>query len=72
MNLNYSAEFPEHVNKIAVEYLSAYNNSHNVREHHKKNMKCFDELSSHAPVFKQIANCIDALLWIQNQHDANY
>jgi hypothetical protein len=65
--MKYSLDFPEHVQKVAIAYLDKYKSGHEVRDKHKEFMNFLDQLGKEVKVFKEIASCIDTLLWMEDQ-----
>jgi hypothetical protein len=65
--MKYSLDFSEHVQKAAYEYLEKYKSSHEVRDKHKETMTYLDQMGKNIKMFKEIASCIDTLLWMDDQ-----
>jgi hypothetical protein len=65
--MKYSLDFPEHVQIVAKHYVEVYNNNRDIRDNHKANMTVLDQIGKEVKVFKEIASCIDTLLWMNDQ-----
>ena len=66
-------DFSESVQSVAKQYVQIYHGSYSVREKHNHNMRSFDELGKEVSVFKEIADCIETLLWAEdNAQNDNY
>lgn len=60
-------DFSEAVQNVAKQYVRVYHGSYSVREKHNHNMRTFDEIGKEVGVFKEIADCIETLLWAEEQ-----
>lgn len=65
--MKYSLDFPEYVQVVAKQYVEVYNNNRDIRDNHKANMTVLDQIGKEVKVFKEIASCIDTLLWMNDQ-----
>lgn len=65
--MKYSLDFSEPVQNISKKYVESYISNHNIRSSHNENMKSLDHMGKEIPVFKEIADCIETLLWMDEQ-----
>jgi hypothetical protein len=64
--MKYTNDFSDSVKSVAKQYVQVYHNNNSVREKHKENMRFFDELGKEVAIFKEVANCIETLLWAED------
>ena len=65
--MKYSLDFTEYVQSIAKSYIEMHKGNHEVRNNHKQYMNYLDQIGKEVKVFKQIANCIESILWMEDQ-----
>ena len=65
--MRYKVDFPDSVKEVAEKYVEIYHKNNDVRMSHKKNMDTFSQLGKDIPIFKQIADCIETIMWYQDQ-----
>lgn len=68
--MRYNVDFSEDVIAVAEKYVNTYHSNIDVRMEHKNSMSFFFELGKDVTVFKQIADCIEAIMLRQDQLDA--
>lgn len=67
--MNYKLDFPESVTELATKYVEYYYRDSDVRMKHKQTMNFLSDLGKSVPSFKQLADCIETIMWKQDQVD---
>jgi hypothetical protein len=65
--MRYNIDFPDNVKSVAEKYIEIYYQNSDTRMNHKYNMKMLSDLGKEVAVFKQIADCIETIMWYQDQ-----
>jgi hypothetical protein len=67
--MSYKLDFPESVIEISTKYVESYYRNSDVRMKHKETMNFLFDLGKSIPLFKQLADCIETIMWKQDQVD---
>jgi hypothetical protein len=67
--MRYELDFPESVIHVSRKYVEYYYRDSDVRAKHKETLNFLFDLGKSIPMFKQIADCIETIMWQQDQVD---
>jgi len=67
--MSYKLDFPDSIIDIATKYIELYYRNSDVRMGHKQAMNSLFDLGKTIPLFKQLADCIETIMWKQDQVD---
>lgn len=65
----YKLDFSENITELAKTYVEYYYKDSDVRMKHKQTMNFLSDTGKSIPLFKQLADCIETIMWKQDQVD---
>jgi hypothetical protein len=67
--MSYKLDFPDSIIDIASKYVEQYYRDSDIRMGHKQTMNTLFDLGKTITLFKQLADCIETIMWKQDQVD---
>ena len=67
--MSYKLDFPDSIIDIAKKYVEQYYRDSDIRMAHKQTMNTLFDLGKTIVLFKQLADCIETIMWKQDQVD---